>query len=116
MSANDYSGDGQNIINNINDSVGLSNLTSEQKKTYNSIVYGAISAKKEISSEDIATLQTLAKSSADAEATSKATAFYRAKMEKGYTISDEAEKAIREKYKDDTTLTDAIRKQLFKKK
>ena len=81
LSANDYSGDGQNIINNINDSVGLSNLTSEQKSTYNSIVYGAISAKKEISSEDIATLQTLAKSSADAEATSKATAFYRAKME-----------------------------------
>ena len=121
LSANDYSGDGQNIINNINDSVGLSNLTSEQKKTYNSIVYGAISAKKEISSEDIATLQTLAKSSADAEATSKATAFYRAKMEKGYTISDEAEKAIREKYKDDTTLTDAdketaIQKEIDEKK
>lgn len=121
LSANDYSGDGKNIINNINDSVGLSNLTSEQKKTYNSIVYGAISAKKEISSEDIATLQTLAKSSADAEATSKATAFYRAKMEKGYTISDEAEKAIREKYKDDTTLTDAdketaIQKEIDEKK
>lgn len=121
LSANDYSGDGKNIINNINDSVGLSNLTSEQKKTYNSIVYGAISAKKEISSEDIATLQTLAKSSADAEATSKATAFYRAKMEKGYTISDEAEKAIREKYKDDTTLTDAdketaIQKEIEEKK
>ena len=121
LSANDYSGDGKNIINNINDSVGLSNLTSKQKKTYNSIVYGAISAKKEISSEDIATLQTLAKSSADAEATSKATAFYRAKMEKGYTISDEAEKAIREKYKDDTTLTDAdketaIQKEIDEKK
>lgn len=121
LSANDYSGDGQNIINNINDSVGLSNLTSEQKKTYNSIVYGAISAKKEISSEDIATLQTLAKSSADAEATGKATAFYRAKMEKGYTISKEAEKAIREKYKDDTTLSDAdketaIQKEIEEKK
>lgn len=121
LSANDYSGDGQNIINNISDSVGLSNLTSEQKKTYNSIVYGAISAKKEISSKDIATLQTLAKSSADAEATSKATAFYRAKMEKGYTISEEAEKAIREKYKDDTTLTGtdketAIQKEIEEKK
>ena len=42
-------------------------------------------------------------------------------MEKGYTISDEAEKAIREKYKDDTTLTDAdketaIQKEIDEKK
>ena len=121
LSANDYSGDGQNIINNINDSVGLSNLTSEQKKTYNSIVYGAISAKKEISSEDIATLQTLAKSSADAEANSKATAFYRAKLEKEYTLSDEDAKTIEDKYKDNDTLTDedkatAIQKEKDEKK
>lgn len=131
LSANGYSSDitlddgtkvnGQTIINNLNDSVGLSNLTSDQKKTYNSIVYGAISANKEISSEDIATLQTLAKSSADAEATSKATAFYRAKLESNYTISEEAEKAIRDKYKDDTTLTDAdketaVQKEIEEKK
>lgn len=131
LSANGYSSDitlddgtkvnGQTIINNLNDSVGLSNLTSDQKKTYNSIVYGAISANKEISSEDIATLQTLAKSSADAEATSKATAFYRAKLESNYTISEEAEKAIRDKYKDDTTLTyadkeTAVQKEIEEKK
>lgn len=89
LSANGYSSDGQTIVNNLNDAVGLTNLTSDQKKTYNSIVYGAIASNKEISSDDITTLQTLAKSSADAEANSKATVFYRAKLEKNYTLSDE---------------------------
>ena len=121
LSANDYSSDGQNIINNLNDSVGLSNLTSDQKSTYNSIVYGAISSNKEISSDDITTLQTLAKSSADAEANSKATAFYRAKLEKNYTLSDEDAKAIEDKYKDNGVLTDedkaaAIQKEKDEKK
>ena len=89
LSANGYSSDGQTIVNNLNDAVGLTNLTSDQKKTYNSIVYGAIASNKEISSDDITTLQTLAKSSADAEANSKATVFYRAKLEKNFTLSDE---------------------------
>lgn len=121
LSANGYSSDGQTIVNNLNDAVGLTNLTSEQKSTYNSIVYGAISSNKEISSDDITTLQTLAKSSADAEANSKATAFYRAKLEKEYTLSDEDAKAIEDKYKDNDTLTDedkatAIQKEKDEKK
>lgn len=112
---------GQTLINNINDAVGLTNLTSEQKSTYNSIVYGAISSNKEISSDDITTLQTFAKSSADAEANSKATAFYRAKLEKEYTLSDEDAKTIEDKYKDNDTLTDedkatAIQKEKDEKK
>lgn len=112
---------GQTLINNINDAVGLKNLTSEQKSTYNSIVYGAISSNKEISSDDITTLQTFAKSSADAEANSKATAFYRAKLEKEYTLSNEDAKAIEDKYKDNDTLTDedkatAIQKEKDEKK
>ena len=112
---------GQTLINNINDAVGLTNLTSEQKSTYNSIVYGAISSNKEISSDDITTLQTFAKSSADAEANSKATAFYRAKLEKNYTLSDEDAKAIEDKYNANGTLTDedkatAIQKEKDEKK
>lgn len=130
LSANGYSSittddgtvvNGQTIVNNLNDAVGLTNLTSEQKSTYNSIVYGAISSNKEISSDDITTLQTLAKSSADAEANSKATAFYRAKLEKNYTLSDEDAKAIEDKYKDNGVLTDedkaaAIQKEKDEKK
>lgn len=121
LSANGYSSDGQTIVNNLNDAVGLTNLTSDQKKTYNSIVYGAIASNKEISSDDITTLQTLAKSSADAEANSKATAFYRAKLEKNYTLSDEDAKAIEDKYNANGTLTDedkatAIQKEKDEKK
>ena len=121
MSANGYSSDGQTIVNNLNDAVGLTNLTSDQKKTYNSIVYGAIASNKEISSDDITTLQTLAKSSADAEANSKATAFYRAKLEKNYTLSDEDAKAIEDKYNANDTLTNedkatAIQKEKDEKK
>lgn len=130
MSANGYSSiitddgttvNGQTIVNNLNDAVGLTNLTSEQKSTYNSIVYGAISSNKEISSDDITTLQTLAKSSADAEANSKATAFYRAKLEKNYTLSDEDAKAIEDKYNANDTLTNedkatAIQKEKDEKK
>lgn len=129
LSANGYSSittddgtvvNGQKIVNDLNDAVGLTNLTSEQKSTYNSIVYGAISSNKEISSDDITTLQTLAKSSADAEANSKATAFYRAKLEKNYTLSDEDAKAIEDKYKDNDVLTDedkaAIQKEKDEKK
>ena len=111
LSANGYSDiktddnqtvNGQTIINNISDAVGFSNLTSDQKTTYNSIVYGAVSTKKEISSEDKATLKTLAISSADAEATSKATEFYRASLEKTYTLSQEDKDAIAAKYNNDT--------------
>ena len=121
LSANGYSSDGQTIVNNLNDAVGLTNLTSDQKKTYNSIVYGAIASNKEISSDDITTLQTLAKSSADAEANSKATAFYRSKLEKNYTLSDEDAKAIEDKYNANGTLTDedkatAIQKEKDEKK
>ena len=121
LSANGYSSDGQTIVNNLNDAVGLTNLTSDQKKTYNSIVYGAIASNKEISSDDITTLQTLAKSSADAEANSKATVFYRAKLEKNYTLSDEDAKAIEDKYNANDTLTNedkatAIQKEKDEKK
>ena len=121
LSANGYSSDGQTIVNNLNDAVGLTNLTSDHKKTYNSIVYGAIASNKEISSDDITTLQTLAKSSADAEANSKATVFYRAKLEKNYTLSDEDAKAIEDKYNANDTLTNedkatAIQKEKDEKK
>ena len=112
LSANGYSSDGQTIVNNLNDAVGLTNLTSDQKKTYNSIVYGAIASNKEISSDDITTLQTLAKSSADAEANSKATVFYRAKLEKNYTLSDEDAKAI----EDNEDKATAIQKEKDEKK
>lgn len=94
LSANGYTSDGNTAVSNLNDAVGLSNLTSEQKNTYNSIVYGAVASGKEISDDDMATLKTLAVSSADAEATSKATEFYRASLEKSYTLSKEDEDAI----------------------
>ena len=105
LSANGYSSDGQTIVNNLNDAVGLTNLTSDQKKTYNSIVYGAIASGTKISDDDKATLKSLAVSSADAEATGKATAYYRAKLEKNYTLSDKDAKAINDKYANDNTLT-----------
>lgn len=94
LSANGYTSDGKTAVSNLNDAVGLSNLTSEQKNTYNSIVYGAVASGKEISADDMATLKQLAVSSADAEATSKATELYRASLEKSYTLSEEDEKAI----------------------
>lgn len=105
LSANGYSSDGKTIVNNLNDAVGLTNLTSDQKKTYNSIVYGAIASGTKISDDDKATLKSLAVSSADAEATGKATAYYRAKLEKNYTLSDKDAKAINDKYANDNTLT-----------
>lgn len=105
LSANGYSSDGQTIVNNLNDAVGLTNLTSDQKKTYNSIVYGAIASGTKISDDDKATLKSLAVSSADAEATGKATAYYRAKLEKNYTLSDKDAKVINDKYANDNTLT-----------
>lgn len=121
LSANGYSSDGQTIVNNLNDAVGLTNLTSDQKKTYNSIVYGAIASGTKISDDDKATLKSLAVSSADAEATGKATAYYRAKLEKNYTLSDEDAKAIEDKYNANDTLTNedkatAIQKEKDEKK
>lgn len=50
-------------------------------------------------------MKSLAVSSADAEATGKATAYYRAKLEKNYTLSDKDAKAINDKYANDNTLT-----------
>lgn len=113
LSANGYTSDGNIAISNLNDAVGLSNLTSEQKNTYNSIVYGAVASGKEISDDDMATLKQLAVSSADAEATSKATEFYRASLEKSYTLSEEDEKAIDN---NDTYATDEERKAAKEKK
>ena len=111
LSANGYTSDGNTAVSNLNDAVGLSNLTSEQKNTYNSIVYGAVASGKEISDDDVATLKQLAVSSADAEATSKATEFYRAVLEKEYSSSSQAaddKKAFEEEYKD---ITDPDEKQ-----
>lgn len=121
LSANGYSSDGQTIVNNLNDAVGLTNLTSDQKKTYNSIVYGAIASGTKISDDDKATLKSLAVSSADAEATGKATAYYRAKLENSYTMSKDDKKVIEDKYANDNTLTDdekkaAIEKEIAEKK
>ena len=121
LSANGYTTEGSKAVNNLNDAVGISNLTSDQKTTYNSIVYGAVAAGTQISDDDKATLKTLAVSSADAEATSKATEFYRASLEKTYEISDEDKKAIEEKYNANDTLTaddkkKAIEEEIAKKK
>ena len=68
-------------------------------------MYGAIASGTKISDDDKATLKSLAVSSADAEATGKATAYYRAKLEKNYTLSDKDAKAINDKYANDNTLT-----------
>ena len=108
LSANSYTTGGSTAVSNLNNAVGLSNLTSDEKKTYNSIVYGAVSAGKEISDADKTKLKTLSVSSADAEAKSKATEFYRAVIGATYQVSDADKTAIEEKYKD---VTDATEKQ-----
>lgn len=107
LSAGKYTTNGQTAINNLNDAVGISNLTSEQKSTYDSIVYSDLASGSKISDDDKAKLKTLAVSSADAEAKSKATELYRASLEKTYTFSQTDIDAIEEKYKD---VTDADEK------
>lgn len=107
LSAGKYTINGQTAINNLNDAVGISNLTSEQKSTYDSIVYSDLASGSKISDDDKAKLKTLAVSSADAEAKSKATELYRASLEKTYTFSKTDIDAIEEKYKD---VTDADEK------
>ena len=107
LSAGKYTTNGQTAINNLNDAVGISNLTSEQKSTYDSIVYSDLASGSKISDDDKAKLKTLAVSSADAEAKSKATELYRASLEKTYTFSQTDIDAIEEKYKD---VTDAEEK------
>lgn len=107
LSAGKYTINGQTAINNLNDAVGISNLTSEQKSTYDSIVYSDLASGSKISDDDKAKLKTLAVSSADAEAKSKATELYRASLEKTYTFSQTDIDAIEEKYKD---VTDADEK------
>lgn len=105
LSANTYSSEGGTAITDLNDAVGLANLTSTQKTKYNSIVYGAIASGKEISDDDKETLKSLAVSSADADAKSKATEFYRASLNKTYDISDEEKEKIKKKYESDLTLS-----------
>lgn len=107
LSAGKYTINGQTAINNLNDAVGISNLTSEQKSTYDSIVYSDLASGSKISDDDKAKLKTLAVSSADAEAKSKATELYRASLEKTYTFSQTDIDAIEKKYKD---VTDADEK------
>lgn len=107
LSAGKYTTNGQTAINNLNDAVGISNLTSEQKSTYDSIVYSDLASGSKISDDDKAKLKTLAVSSADAEAKSKATELYRASLEKTYTFSQTDIDAIEKKYKD---VTDADEK------
>lgn len=120
LSANTYSDNGTSI-SAMNDAVGLANLTSSQKTKYNSIVYGAIASGKQISDDDKETLKSLAVSSADADAKSKATEFYRASLNKTYDISDEEKEKIKKKYDSDLTLsgddrTKAIADAIEKKK
>lgn len=121
LSANTYSSEGGTAITDLNNAVGLANLTSSQKTKYNSIVYGAIASGKEISDDDKETLKSLAVSSADADAKSKATEFYRASLNKTYDISQEEKDKITEKYNSDLTLsgddrTKAIADAIEKKK
>lgn len=104
LSANTYSDNGTSI-SAMNDAVGLANLTSSQKTKYNSIVYGAIASGTQISDDDKETLKSLAVSSADADAKSKATEFYRASLNKTYDISDEEKEKIKKKYESDLTLS-----------
>ena len=99
----------------------LANLTSSQKTKYNSIVYGAIASGTQISDDDKETLKSIAVSSADADAKSKATEFYRASLNKTYDISDEEKEKIKKKYDSDLTLsgddrTKAIADAIEKKK
>lgn len=121
LSANTYSSEGGTAITELNDAVGLANLTSSQKTKYNSIVYGAIASGTQISDDDKETLKSLAVSSADADAKSKATEFYRASLNKTYDISDEEKEKIKKKYESDLTLsgddrTKAIADAIEKKK
>lgn len=105
LSANTYSSEGDTAITELNDAVGLANLTSSQKTKYNSIVYGAIASGTQISDDDKETLKSIAVSSADADAKSKATEFYRASLNKTYDISDEEKEKIKKKYDSDLTLS-----------
>lgn len=105
LSANTYSSEGGTAITDLNDAVGLANLTSSQKTKYNSIVYGAIASSTQISDDDKETLKSLAVSSADADAKNKATEFYRASLNKTYDISQEEKDKITEKYNSDLTLS-----------
>ena len=121
LSANTYSSEGETAITELNDAVGLANLTSSQKTKYNSIVYGAIASGTQISDDDKETLKSIAVSSADADAKSKATEFYRASLNKTYDISDEEKEKIKKKYDSDLTLsgddrTKAIADAIEKKK
>lgn len=121
LSANTYSSEGDTAITELNDAVGLANLTSSQKTKYNSIVYGAIASGTQISDDDKETLKWIAVSSADADAKSKATEFYRASLNKTYDISDEEKEKIKKKYDSDLTLsgddrTKAIADAIEKKK
>ncbi|OKZ81664.1 MAG: hypothetical protein BHW08_00605 [Clostridium sp. CAG:12237_41] len=121
LSANTYSSEGGTAITELNDAVGLANLTSSQKTKYNSIVYGAIASGTQISDDDKETLKSLAVSSADADAKNKATEFYRASLNKTYDISDEEKEKIKKKYESDLTLsgddrTKAIADAIEKKK
>ncbi len=105
LSANTYSSEGGTAVTDLNDAVGLANLSSSQKTKYNSIVYGAIASGKEISDDDMETLKSYAVSSADADAKSKATEFYRASLNKTYDISQEEKDKITKKYESDLTLS-----------
>lgn len=121
LSANTYSSEGGTAITELNDAAGLANLTSLQKTKYNSIVYGAIASGTQISDDDKETLKSIAVSSADADAKSKATEFYRASLNKTYDISDEEKEKIKKKYDSDLTLsgddrTKAIADAIEKKK
>lgn len=121
LSANTYSSEGGTAITELNDAAGLANLTSSQKTKYNSIVYGAIASGTQISDDDKETLKSIAVSSADADAKSKATEFYRASLNKTYDISDEEKEKIKKKYDSDLTLsgddrTKAIADAIEKKK
>lgn len=105
LSANTYSSEGDTAITELNDAVGLANLKSSQKTKYNSIVYGSIASGTRISDDDKETLKSIAVSSADADAKSKAIEFYRASLNKTYDISDEEKEKIKKKYDSDLTLS-----------
>lgn len=75
LSANTYSSEGGTAITELNDAVGLANLTSSQKTKYNSIVYGAIASGTQISDDDKETLKSIAVSSADADAKARQQSF-----------------------------------------
>ena len=105
LSANTYSSEGDTAITELNDAVGLANLKSSQTTKYNSIVYGSIASGTQISDDDKETLKSIAVSSADADAKSKAIEFYRASLNKTYDISDEEKEKIKKKYDSDLTLS-----------